>query len=316
MKDKPNFGYIQVTRTCNQKCVFCSNPYVEDTLTLEDGKKQIDYYVDECGVNEIILSGGEPTLNTHLPDFIEYSFEKGATPRIITNGQKISEINYFKKLYDKGLRLFMVSIYSHDKKIHDKLTGVSGSYDKLMKALKNVSDYVGFLNINITINSLNVKSLHETVFFLIQKFPKIKHFVFNNLDPTGRAVDNLWTVPKLVDIELPLAYTVKVLKQYNKSFRIERVPLCYMDGFEEFSTETRRIVKNQAYRCLFLEESGRRLFEKKNSFYYPNGKIETCQICTLNEICTGLNTRYVKLLDKKELYPVFKDPNKIIKKIQ
>lgn len=315
MEQEKQFGYIQVTRTCNQKCLFCSNPYVEDTLTIEEAKKQIDYYVDECKVNEIVLSGGEPTLNANLAGMIRYVLKKGAFPRIITNGQKLADISYVKNLADSGLQQIMVSIYSHDKDIHDKLTDTPGSYENVLIALDNLSRLIDDININITLNSLNINTLPVTVKFLIEKFPKIRHIVFNNLDPTNRALENTWTIPRLVDIELPLIYALKYLKKNNISFRVERVPLCYMNGFEEFSTETRRIVKNQAYRCLFLDKSGRRLFEKTEQFYYPNGKSEACEKCKLTSVCAGLNERYAKINGYSELYPVFDYPDSIIRKI-
>jgi len=311
-----SMGYIQVTRTCNQKCVFCSNPYVEDTLSLEDAKNQIDYYIEKCGVNNIILTGGEPTLHPHLDLLIRYIVDRHAAPKIISNGQKLSDITYVKKLIDAGLQQFIISIYSHKAQVHEKLTTIKGSHKNVLKALDNISKFIDVININITLCSANYKDMPDTVQFLIKKYPAINHFVFNNLDPTGRAINNLWTVPKLNEIELPLIKTINVLKHYNKTFRIERVPLCYMHGFEEFSTETRRIVKNQVYRILFLDQSGRRYFEKKDEYYYPDGKSESCKHCYLNKICAGLNTRYAQLYGYDELYPVFDNPEIIIAKIK
>lgn len=315
-KKKNNFGYIQLTRTCNQKCIFCSNPYVDDTLSLADAKKQIDYYVDECKVNEIILSGGEPTLNPELKEIVKYAIKKGAFPRIITNAQKLADKDFLEELISAGLEHYMVSVYSHVKEIHEKLTSTEGSYDNLMKALENLSEHEVAINVNITINAYNINNLKQTVEFLTNKFPDIKHFVFNNLDYTGRAKDNPDTVPRLVDLELPLHNTLSYLTGKGKTFRVERVPLCYLTGFEQFSTETRRIVKEQAYRCLFLDSNGRRLLEKEKTkeFYYIKG--DACNVCKLCQICAGLNDRYISLHGINELYPSFVNADKIIDKIK
>jgi len=292
--------------------VFCSNYYVDDTLTLEEIKEKINEYIGK-GVNEIILSGGEPTLHPKLPEVIKYVIKKGAKPRIITNGQKLSEMNYLQELLDSGLEQFMVSIYSHERKVQEKLTQTKGSYDKAIKALENLSQKIQVLNINITINSLNINKLQETTQFLVQRFPKIKHFVFNNIDPEpDRAKKNPWTIPLLVDIELPLYKTTNFLSQNNRTFRIERVPLCYMQGFEYNSTETRRIVKDQTYRCYFLDKEGRRMYEK-NEHYYD--KPSDCKICHLNEICAGINKAYNAMYGTYEIYPVFIKKEKIISRI-
>ncbi len=307
MKQEKNFGYMQITRKCNRECVFCSNPYVEDELTFEEAKRQIDDYAKK-GINEIVFTGGEPTINGNLPELIKYCKSIWMECRIITNAQKLADAEYAKKLADAGLKHVMVSIYSHERDIEEKLTKTEGSFEKTIKGIKNSLRYFPAININITINSLNASHLHETIGFLVEKFPEIKHYVFNNLDVTGRALENKWTVPKLVDIELGLSKALELLNLHGKTFRVERVPLCYMQGFEEFSTETRKIVKKQQYRCLFLNDSGRELREIKN-FYYS--KAECCNFCFLNKICAGLNERYAKIFGLNELFPVFDNPQNI-----
>lgn len=307
-----DFGYLQITRKCNRDCVFCSNPYVEDELTFEEAKRQIDDYAKER-VNEIIFTGGEPTLNDILPEIVKYCKSIGMACRIITNAQKLADVQYAKNLADAGLNHVMISVYSHKKEIEEKLTKTEGSFEKTIKGVKNALRFIDSVDINITINSLNVFHLHETIEFLVEKFPKIRHYVFNNLDPTGNALKNKWAVPKLVDIELGLHNALEFLKKNGKTFRVERVPLCYIQGFEEFSTETRKIAKKQQYRCLFLNDAGRELREIKN-FYYS--KAECCCACFLNEICAGLNERYSKLFGFDELFPVFENPQNVISRIK
>ncbi len=309
---KRNFGYIQLTRKCNRKCVFCSNPYVNDALSFDDAMKQIDDYIKK-GINEITLSGGEPTLNNNIFKVIKYCKNKGINCRIITNGGKLADEEYVTKIANAGLRNIHISIYSHKKEIQDKLTQKEGSYEKTLLAIKNALKYISVPKINITVNKLNAEHLDDTVKFILEKFPNIKHFVFNNLDPIGRAIKNKWAIPRLVDSELSLHKALSYLLLKGKSFRVEMVPLCYMQGFEEFSTETRKIIKNEMYMYLFLNEKKRELKER-NNFYYA--KAPCCEVCFLNEICAGLNPRYVKLFGTDELFPVFENKNRIIRKVK
>lgn len=309
---KRNASYIQLTRKCNRRCIFCSNPYVDDELSFRDIVKQIDYYKKK-GVNEIIFSGGEPTLNASIFDAIKYCRKLGLECRIITNGDNLADEKYAKKLADAGLKNINISIYSHKKDVQDKLTQIDGSYEKTLLAIENALKHISIPIINITINKLNADYLDDTIKYILNKFPDIKHFVFNNLDPTGRAIQNKWTIPRLVDLEFGLHKTLSYLLSIGKSFRVERVPLCYMQGFEEFSTETRKIIKNETYRCLFLNENNRELREIKN-FYYTKAKC--CEACSLNEVCAGLNPRYEKLFGTDELFPVFQSKDEIIRKVK
>ncbi len=303
--------YIQVTRKCNRKCIFCSNPFLNKELSLEEIKKQIDDYIKE-GATEIIFSGGEPTLHKDLPKLISYCKHRGIACRIITNAQKLSNKKYAKILKKAGLNHVMISMCSYKEKIEEKLTGKKGSYRKTLKGIKNTLEYIGPPDINITLTSLNIDHLVGTVKFIVKNFPQIQHFVFNNLDPTGRVLNNLYLVPKLVDLEINLHKALAYLESKGKTFRVERVPLCYMNGFEEYSTETRKIVKRETYRCLFLNKNN---LEDRNVKNFFSVKDEKCSFCFLNQICAGLNPKYAKLLGTQELYPVFKDKNQIVKKI-
>ena len=124
-----------------------------------------------------------------------------------------------------------------------------------------------------------------------------------------RASENPDVIPILNDFELELHTTLCVLGKHEKTFRVERVPLCYMTDFEYASTETRKIIKNETRTTYFLDQRGEFLQDK---WYYKKG--ECCQACSLNHICAGLYAMG-KGFDEDELYPVFIDPADIIKKV-
>ncbi len=114
-----------------------------------------------------------------------------------------------------------------------------------------------FVTINTVINSYNADHLHLTVKWLIRNFPFVRHFVWNNLDPfMNRVEQNRHVIAQLQDFEVSLFKAALFLKQNSRTFRIERVPLCYMAEFAEFSTETRKIVKNENRAISFLDKRG------------------------------------------------------------
>ncbi len=304
-------GYIQVTRKCNQNCRFCSNPPTSYFLTLKKAKKLIDKYISE-GYAGIILTGGEPTLSKNLPKLIEYCRKKNTPCRIITNGQKLSDFNYLKLLINSGLSHINISIYSHKNKIQSYLTRNSDSLKNIRKALENLGRIREItVNVNIVINKFNANHLSEIAKWIVKNFPFVSHFVWNNLDPLMIEPNSkeFNTVPKLSDFELELYKALKLLSANNKTFRVERVPLCYMTDFAEFSTETRKIVKGEGRIVYFLDKRGLR---KQVNWYYE--KTECCKVCSLNEICAGLY-QMDKYYSSKELFPIFVDRNKIIKRI-
>lgn len=295
-----NIGYIQLNRICNQKCLFCSNPDTGSTLKFSEFKKKVDDLVARK-YSGVILTGGEPTLYAYLPQAIQYCQQQGIACRLITNGQKIADFEYLHGLVAAGLNLIHISLYSYKPQIQNYLSQNNNSFVNITKALENANKLNLNVNLNTVINKLNADHLDKTVFFIVKKFPFINHFIFNNLDPfMNRAAENISTIPKLGDFKDSLNKALHLLKKNGKSFRVERVPLCYMGDFSEFSTETRKLIKKEERIIHFLDAKGM-VKQKGKWFKYKKGKV--CASCCLNEICAGLYA-LGEYYDESELVPV------------
>jgi len=304
-------NYIQIIRKCNQACLFCSNPENFYQLSRDEFRKELNYLI-EHNTTEIILTGGEPTLHKDLFYFIKYAFENGVVCRIITNGQKLADKRYIDKLADSGLKQLHVSFYSFKPKVQNYLTQNPNSFVNLFKALNNLTKYHFQVDINCVINKYNAKHLDKNIIFILKNFPYIKHFIFNNLDPLmNRTSENSHVIPRLADFKVSLNKALIILKMSGKSFRVERVPLCFMLDFAEYSTETRKIVKDEGRIIYFLDKRGKML-QDSDQFKYPS--VKACKKCSLASICAGLYAAD-QYYDSKELEPQKVDPNLIKKKI-
>jgi len=304
-------GYIQVTRHCNQHCIICSNPENKKTLGLVEAKREIDS-LKKQGYESVILTGGEPTLYEKLPELIRYAAKKGIFPRIVTNGQKTANMAYLESLKKSGLKHIHLSVYSGRNKVQTELSRNKKSLQNIKKTLDNLAKIEGItVDINTAINKFNADHLSETAAWIVDRYPLVNHFVFNNLDPfMNRVAENPEVVPTINDFELELHKTLELLAAAGKTFRVERVPLCYMADFEHVSTETRKIVKKEGRTVYFLDDRGK--LDQKDWFYK---KGDCCSLCSLKQICAGLYTRG-GFYKESELHPVFIDPAEIVKKIK
>jgi MoaA/NifB/PqqE/SkfB family radical SAM enzyme len=305
-----NIGYMQVVRHCNQYCRFCSNPATGYMLDLPTACREIDDFVAR-GYFGIILTGGEPSLSPLIPDITRYAVERGLLVGLITYGSQLAKPGLAASYVAAGLRHFHVSIHSCRPELEDFLTGVKGSFTMAMDALENLGRVGATVNINTVINRFNADHLDENVRYFTERFPFIRHFVWNNLDPSmGRAETNRDTAHRLADFELSLARAMRFLHQSGRTFRVERVPLCYMTEFAHCSTETRKIVKGEERIVHFLDGKGT---VRQTDFEHP--KADVCRTCTLNEICGGLfelGDHY----DLAELSPVFVPMDEIVRKVR
>ena len=304
-----NLGYLQLTRGCLQGCRFCSNPPTGVELTEEQMRAEIDNLI-ELGYDGVILTGGEPTSSPLLIPALEHATRRGIHSRMITNGQRLSRADFFRRCVDAGLTHIHVSLHSHHRSVHDFITRYPGAFDHLIGCLENVPAMGITCDINTVINTYNADHLHEIVMWLCERFSFIRHFVWNNMDPDGnRAEENPDCIPKHHEFQVSLERAMDFLHESGRTFRAERVPLCYMRRYAWASTETRKIVKEEE-RCIrFLDQKG---FVRQLEFLH--GKGDACDACRFDPICAGMFSM-AKTYDERELSPIFDDPFSVIAKV-
>ena len=305
-----NIGYIQVVRHCNHFCGFCSNPTTPYTHDFDSMKVLVDDFVAR-GYFGVILTGGEPSLHPELPRICRYASDVGLHVRMITNGTRLADRKFAQAMAEAGLKLVHVSIYSVVQEVEDRLRGTPGTLPIALQALHNANEFGIEININCVINKLNADHLDRNIRYFIEHHPYIRHFVWNNLDPSmGRAeVNQDQFTPRLADFELSLYRALRLLHRSGRSFRVEKVPLCYMTDFAWASTETRKIVKSEERIVHFLDDK-----QTVRQTDWGHLYADVCERCSLRSICGGLFDRG-EAYDPAELHPVFVSRDAIVEAI-
>jgi MoaA/NifB/PqqE/SkfB family radical SAM enzyme len=303
--------YLQVARVCNQKCVFCSNPENGRVISWDEAAALVDSF-REKGSLGVIFTGGEPTLFPEMGRLIAYARAKGLPPRLITNGQRTGKFEYLESLAKAGLEHLHVSVHSHRDEIQGELTGNPESLKNIAKTIENAGKLGIRVDVNTVINKVNAGHLGAIVEWLTGRFPFLRHFIWNNLDPMmNRASLNPAIVPKLRDLEVELCAAMRLLQNSGRTFRVERVPLCFMAEFPHRSTETRKIVKDEHRRIYFLDDKGLK-DQSRVSWTYP--KPESCGSCSLTGLCAGLYQMGI-YYHPDELCPQFAPPGQVAAKV-
>jgi MoaA/NifB/PqqE/SkfB family radical SAM enzyme len=305
-----NIGYIQVVRHCNHFCGFCSNPTTPYVHTFETMKVLVDD-LEKRGYFGVILTGGEPSLHPELPRIARYARDRGLHVRMITNGWRLADESFAKEMAEAGLSLVHVSVYSVRPDVEARLRGLPDTLPKAFAAVDNAHRYGIEVNINCVINKLNADHLDEGVQHFVDHHPHVRHFVWNNLDPSmGRAeVNQAEFTPRLADFEVSLLRALKLLHRSGRTFRVEKVPLCYMTDFAWASTETRKIVKGEERIVHFLDHK-----QTVRQTSWEHIYTDACESCSLRTICGGLFDRG-DAYDPAELHPVFVSRDAIVDNI-
>lgn len=304
-----NLGYLQLTRDCLQNCRFCSNPPTGVDLRDEEMRALIDE-LQAMGYDGVILTGGEPTLSPLLLPALQYAGEKGLYSRMISNGQRLADERFFRSCVEGGLRHVHLSLHSARPEVHDFITRYPGAFAALERTLSLVPTMGITCDINTVINTYNADHLDETVRWIVSRFPFVRHFVWNNMDPDGnRAEQNPDCIHRHHMFEASLRRAMQFLDSTGRTFRAERVPLCFMREYAWASTETRKIVKEEE-RCIrFLDGKG---FVHQKEFQH--GKGAACDVCAWDGICAGMFSM-ARTFDERELSPVFQPVEPVVARV-
>jgi len=127
---KPLSLTFQLTRACNFKCIYCSEPPGIRSLPLEQLKGMIDRL---AGMRRIILSGGEPMAYRHFWEILEYARERFEIVVLSTNASRITHENAqrLKELVD-----YVDVTVDGPRRQHN---AIRGHYDAVMHGLMHVA---------------------------------------------------------------------------------------------------------------------------------------------------------------------------------
>lgn len=131
---------INITHGCNLKCHLCYLPERDTSLdfTLDEIKETISNYPGLI----VALSGGEPTTREDLPEIIRHIRSLGKICSLITNGVRLADYDYVKRLKDAGLTLINFSCNGLQEKA---FTGIENArlLETKMRGLHNLKQVGG-----------------------------------------------------------------------------------------------------------------------------------------------------------------------------
>lgn len=135
------------TGGCNFRCPFCHNKTLvltPDKQPLINEQEVLDYFEKRKTIIEgVCITGGEPTLQKDLPEFLKKIKAIGLKVKLDTNGYRPEII---KLLYDQGLVDYIAMDIKASKERYSKVAGVSNlDLSKIEESIKfiieNFQDY-------------------------------------------------------------------------------------------------------------------------------------------------------------------------------
>ena len=273
----PTTFWLIVTYRCNDRCGGCYAaaecfpaqrplPKPDDDMPLAYAK-DVMAELKDCGVDNCLLIGGEPTLHAYLLELIEYGTSLGLKMKLVTNGRRLADRSYVERLKQAGLVHTSVSIEASTADLHDRITGTRG-FGQRIAGLQNLVD-VGVSNNSIL--TLTVQNAEEVVPVaqLVHRMG-VKNVLYNFSLPTvseNGGVDGRFSLdPRTGATIIVSAY--RRLKELRIPFTFfATIPLCLIDeDTREAMIADRTIARS--YHC--------HIFYGTGAAFEPNGNVLPC----------------------------------------
>lgn len=161
---------FEPTIRCNLRCPMCVRTHKDDYAEHRD--QQLPYetvkkFLHEAGEHGtryfLLIGGGEPLTDPHIPEYIRILKSYGTFVHLWTNGTLISEDNAL--FLANNCDMITVSLDSPDPKINDFARGAQGATEKTVSGLRLLRkrNRSLFLRIHSVISALNIGHLRELV---------------------------------------------------------------------------------------------------------------------------------------------------------
>lgn len=278
---------VRIHFHCNQACDFC---FVSTHLPAPDDADVHAAILEISRMGGVLqLSGGEPTLNPRVCDYVRLGKSEGAVAvELQTNAVKLADERLTRALEDAGLDIAFVSLHGARAEISDTITRAPGTFDKTLRGLDALSRTEIHVRLNFVFCEPNRKDFPHFVRLVASRWPRAEINVsiasaFTDLVPRTPEL-----IPRYADVLPSLEEGLALAKEANIG----------IIGFESMCGMPLCLAPVDKRAQLTLAE-------------IPEGhgggefvRTEACGRCDLATRCFGLRRSYAELHGTSEPRPI------------
>lgn len=215
MRRKHRYLLYEVTKRCQNSCVFCYNvwketaDYPQGELSTEDSLRMLDTVFRATGCEFIGLTGGEPLLRDDIFEIASFIASRKVLPVLISNARLLTR-ETVARCMESGVSYFEVSLHGHQPAVHDALVGREGSFEEVVQAIINIKEAGGKVNTVFVATAGNIGAFREYV--ELNAILRVDWILFNRVACGGTCLadwESLAPAPgeiqQALDVGLPVA---------------------------------------------------------------------------------------------------------------
>jgi MoaA/NifB/PqqE/SkfB family radical SAM enzyme len=278
---------VRVNFRCNQACEFCFVSTHLPSAPAEAVRAAIEAAAREHAV--VVLSGGEPTLNPRLVEYVRLASDLGASSvELQTNATRLAHAGLAAALAEAGLNGAMISLHGSTAAISDAVTGAPGTFVATLSGIDALVRTPVRVRLNFVFCQENRDDFPRVVDLVAERWPTagiVFSFVGSHTDVVPRSTA---LIPRFSD----------VMPSLLEGLARARAAGLDVTGFESMCGLPLCVVPD-AERAAFShvalpEEAGAGEFVKA----------EACTRCAETHRCFGVRRGYAEIYGTDELRPI------------
>jgi len=299
---------IKLGYSCNNECLHCVIQDFRD-LVLKKGLPEdipTRTYLDELenvrkkGFDQIVVTGGEPTIRPDLPVMLQKARDLGFAIQMQTNGRNFTNLDFAREISRIAPISYCIALHGPNAAIHDHITQKSGSFEETVQGIKNLLELKQKVSGKIVISKLNAEHLEATARCLLDLGVSYLMLAFPHACGNARRYF-FQVVPRYSEIRDQLFKTLKLARMRNRPITVEAVPFCLLGEYVHCG-ELYLLQEGESY----LQQYGDQVKERNWKLQRIEGKrkFSVCPACRFDAICEGPWKEYPENYGEEEFLPV------------
>jgi len=290
---------IKTGFVCNNNCLFCvqADNKFKGNRSLEDIKKNLIEMIETC--QGVVFTGGEVTIRPDFFEMIKYAKKIGyKVIQIQSNGRMFSSLEFCKNAMKAGATEFSPAIHGYCQEQHDYLTRAKGSFNQVVKGIKNFKKLGGIVLTNTVVVKSNYRDLPKLAKLLVKL--NVDQFQFAFVHANGNAMDNFDSIVPYKSLAAPyIKRGLQIGIDAGIVVMAEAMPLCLLEGYEVYSSE--KYIPETIVRGTEMQNTDdfSRLRREEGKMKFPK-----CRKCKYDDICEGPWKEYPEKRGDSEFVPV------------
>lgn len=229
--------YIHITEACEYHCGFC---YASNGLggfvhaELENVKKTV-LFAAKAGVKKIALIGGNPVLHPQIAEILQFIASETAIKTVLMTNTARFPHNTIEELAPFVDRV-MVTVHGEHPAQHDRVTGVAGSYEKMLAACKEFQNNHVPVEVAFNITPDTYSQIFSSLKALMDRDIHVTRYILQRiapiLDKDGRVLNRneQYALNDKEKINIALSQIMLAKNTYNIPIElVDPFPLCVVD---------------------------------------------------------------------------------------